>query len=385
MIYLNNAATSWPKPEAVYRIADQYLRCLTGSPGRGTHEAALAAGRALLESRELLADLFGINEPEKIVFTSNATEALNLAIRGLLKPGDHVVISSMEHNSVARPLFALQTQGVEVTIIDCAPVGTLHPAAVERALRPNTKLICLTHASNVTGTILPIEEVGAIARRHKIYFMVDAAQTAGEVPLNVEEARIDLLVFTGHKGLFGPPGTGGLYLRHPEVVAPLKYGGTGSQSELLSQPEIMPDKFESGTLNSPGIAALGAGVKFILETGLEAIRKHTRELTAMLLEGLKELPDVTIYGPPDVATRVPVISLNVKGISPGEASAWLAAKYDIVTRSGLHCAPLAHKTIGTLETGTLRLSPGFFNTAEEVEQVIEALRELVREVQKRDS
>jgi cysteine desulfurase family protein len=380
LIYLNNAATSWPKPEAVYRTADQYLRCLRGSPGRGGYGEALAAGRAVLETRELLARLFGIAAPEKIVFTANATEALNLVIRGFLEPGDHVIMSSMEHNSVARLLFVLQQEGVDVSIINCAADGTLDLTAVEGIIRSRTRLICLTHASNVTGTIMPISELGAIAGRHKIYFLVDAAQTAGEIPLDIDGAQIDFLAFTGHKGLFGPPGTGGLYLRYPEIISPLQYGGTGSQSELLSQPQMMPDRFESGTLNAPGIAALGAGVKFILETGLEAIRGHARELTAMFMEGLKELPGITIYGPADISRRLPVISLNMKGISPGEASTWLAAKYDIVTRSGLHCAPLAHKTIGTIKTGTLRFSLSFFNTAYEVRQTVAALQELAQEV-----
>lgn len=382
LVYLNNAATSWPKPEVVYRVADKYLRSPSGTPGRVSHEGDLAVGRSLLETRELLAALFGTEKPENIVFTANATEGLNLVIMGLLEPGDHVVASSMEHNSVARPLYALQEKGVEVSVVECGSDGALDPDAVKRAITARTKLICLTHASNVTGTIMPIDSVGLIAKEHGAYFLVDAAQTAGEIPINVERSYIDFLVFTGHKGLFGPPGTGGVYLRRPEVVRPLKYGGTGSRSELLIQPQILPDRFESGTLNFPGIAGLGAGVKFILKTGLDVIRKHNQELTAMLLDGLKTIPGVITYGPNDVAGRVPVISINIKGVSPGEAGTWLAHRYGVVTRSGLHCAPLAHKTIGTLKTGTLRLSMSFFNTSDDVDLALKALRELVREIRK---
>jgi cysteine desulfurase family protein len=382
LVYLNNAATTWPKPESVYRAADRCLRSLTGTPGRGGHPGVVSAGRLLLETRETLAALFGAGEPEKIVFTANATEALNLVLRGLLRPGDHVITTGLEHNSVARPLTALSAQGVEVTILPCSPSGSLEMARVQEAIRPHTRLIAMTHASNVTGALLPVEEVGALARKHGILFLVDAAQTAGEVPIDVEAAEIDFLAFTGHKALFGPPGTGGLYIRDPEALPPLKYGGTGSRSESLDQPDFAPDKFESGTPNLPGIAALGEGVRFVLQTGLAAIARHNRELTARLLEGLKTIPGLTVYGPPGPEGRLPVVSVNLQGLSPGEAAAWLAAKYEIVTRPGLHCAPLAHRTLGTLETGTLRLSPGFFNTAQEIDLALEALRELAREVRR---
>ncbi|OIQ60618.1 putative cysteine desulfurase [Moorella thermoacetica] len=381
MIYLNNAATSWPKPETVYQAHDAYLRHLSGSVNRGAGGASLDAGRAVLETRELLAGFFNIREPEQVIFTPNATEALNLALQGLLEPGDHVVISSLEHNAVARPLHALQEKGVEYTIVNCDSRGRLNPGDVERAIGPRTRLICLTHASNVTGTILPVNEVGEIARRHHLQYLVDTAQTAGEIPVDVEAAGITLLAFTGHKGLLGPPGTGGLYIRYPDAIRPLIYGGTGSRSEHLTQPEVLPDKYESGTVNAPAIAALGAGVRFIRETGLNNIRRHTMELTARLLEGLRRLPGVTLYGPPDSGERVPVVSLNIRGLSPGEASAWLADHYDIVTRPGLHCAPLAHQTIGTLQTGTLRLSPGFFNTAAEIEAALAAIKELTEVIQ----
>ena len=377
MIYLNNAATSWHKPEVVYQTNDAYLRNLSGSINRGTGGATLDAGRAVLETRELVADFFNIREPEQVIFTANATEALNLALQGLLVAGDHVVISSLEHNAVTRPLQALQDRGVGYTVVNCGPGGRLNPRELEEAIGPRTRLICLTHASNVTGIILPVNEVGEIARRHHLQYLVDTAQTAGEIPVDVEAAGVTLLAFTGHKGLLGPPGTGGLYIRYPETVRPLIFGGTGSRSELLTQPEILPDKYESGTINAPAIAALGAGIRFIQETGLDNIRRHTLELTARLLEGLRRLPGITLYGPPDTSERVPVVSINISGLSPGEASAWLADHYDIVTRPGLHCAPLAHRTIGTLQTGTLRLSPGYFNTKAEIEATLAAIEELV--------
>ncbi|WP_258359161.1 aminotransferase class V-fold PLP-dependent enzyme [Moorella sulfitireducens] len=379
MIYLNNAATSWPKPEGVYQKADTSLRQLVGSVNRGINRGSLDAAMAVLETRELLASFFNIREPENVVFTCNATAALNLALQGLLEAGDHVIISSMEHNAVVRPLYALKKMGVDFTIIPCAADGTLDPRAVEKAVEPRTRLICLTHASNVTGTIMPIFEVGEIARRHHLQYLVDTAQTAGEIPIDVEAAGITLLAFTGHKGLLGPPGTGGLYIRYPDTVNPLIYGGTGSNSELPGQPEIMPDKYESGTINAPAIAALGAGVKFIQETGLEEIRRHTLMLTGMLLEGLRQMPEVTVYGPA-AERRVAVVSINIRGIGAGEAGAWLAEHYEIVTRSGLHCAPLAHRTIGTLATGTLRLSPGYFNTPAEIEATLAAIRELIEVV-----
>jgi selenocysteine lyase/cysteine desulfurase len=266
---------------------------------------------------------------------------------------------------------------VRFTIVAASPDGTLNPLSIEQAIESRTRLICLNHASNVCGTITPVNEVGEIARRYKLQYLVDTSQTAGEIPVDVETAAITLLAFTGHKGLLGPPGSGGLYIRYPEQVKPLLYGGTGSRSELFSQPDILPDKYESGTLNAPAIAALGAGIKYIQQKGLEQVRRHTQELTALLLEGLLALPGVTVYGCRNAAQMVPVISLNIAGMSAGEASTWLADHYDIITRAGLHCAPLAHRTIGTLDQGTLRLSPGVFTTAPEIEKTIAAIKELL--------
>ncbi len=378
MIYLNNAATSWPKPEAVYVKADACLRHLSGSANRGAGEMALLSGREILETRELVADFFAVQKPEQIIFTANATEGLNLALQGLLNAGDHVIISSMEHNALVRPLSALRGKGITYTIATCSPDGTLNLQAIEKAINTKTKLICLTHASNVCGTIMPINEVGDIARRYKLQYLVDAAQSAAEIPINVETAAISLLVFTGHKILMGPPGIGGLYIRNPDIIKPLIYGGTGSKSEMISQPDLLPDKYESGTLNVPAIAALGAGIKFIQKTGLDNIRRHNQELVALLLEGLQSIGGIVIYGVKDAKKMVPVVSINIEGISAGEASNWLAKHHDIATRAGLHCAPLAHRTMGTLNQGTLRLSPGFFTTAAEIHQTIDAIKELVK-------
>lgn len=375
-IYLDNAATSWPKPESVYRAVDHFNRKLGASPGRGSHRRSVISGQILLETRESLAGLFNIKDSSRIAFTVNVTEAINIALKGLLDPGDHVVISSMEHNAVVRPLHALKDKGVELTVVRCSPDGTLDPSLLEQALTLRTRLVCLLHASNITGTIMPVAEVGRIVRRKGILFMVDAAQSAGVLPVDVEEQNIDLLAFTGHKGLLGPQGTGGLYIRPGLDVRPLVEGGTGSQSERVDQPDFMPDRFESGTPNTPGIAGLNAGVQFIQETGLEKIRQHEQELTDALIQGLREIKGVILYGPCDSRRQTAVVSFNIEDRDCGEVSFLLDQKYGIQSRSGLHCAPLAHRTMGTLKRGACRLSPGFFNTMEDIHKVIKAVYEI---------
>lgn len=375
-IYFDNAATSWPKPEEVYRAVDDCLRNYGANPGRGGHRLSLQAGRMVLETRECLAFLFNVPDSSRLVFTANVTEAINLALKGLLNPGDHVVITSMEHNAVVRPLWGLKATRVEVTVVNCSPEGHLEPEAVERALRPNTRLVCVNHASNVVGTIQPIGEVGKITARHGVLFLVDCAQTAGVLPLDVQKMGIDLLAFTGHKGLLGPTGTGGLYIREGIELRPLKEGGTGSRSEMLTQPEEMPDRYESGTLNTTGLAGLGAGVKFILKEGLEKILQHERELTAQIIEGLRGIKGVVLYGPRRVEERTAVVSFNLKDQEASQVSFALDQVFNIATRAGLHCAPLAHQTIGTLEMGTVRVSPGYFNTTKEVEHFLSAVHYL---------
>jgi len=382
MTYLDNAATSWPKPPAVAREMVRFLEEIGANPGRSGHRLSVEAGRLVYQAREALAALFDLPDPLRIVFAPNATYALNLALRGLLHPGDHVITSGMEHNAVMRPLRALEAQGVALTVVPCAPDGTLDPEAVRRALRPETALIVLNHASNVCGTILPVAEVGRIARQAGRLFLVDAAQTAGVLPISMQEMKIDLLAFTGHKGLLGPTGTGGLAIgeRVPlERFEPLVRGGTGSRSEYETQPDFLPDKFESGTLNAVGLAGLLAGLNYLQERGLAAIRAQELALTGRLLAGLQGIPGATVYGPPDPARRVAVVSFNLAGLLPSEVALLLDERYDIACRPGLHCAPAAHRTLGTFPAGTVRFSLGPFNTAEEVDRAIQAVSSLAEE------
>jgi cysteine desulfurase family protein len=325
--------------------------------------------------RGLLAELFNVRDPSRIVFTLNCTEALNLALQGLLRPGDHVLTSGMEHNSMIRPLMALGVTGVEHTVVSCNQRGELNPSDLEQALQPNTRFIALNHASNVTGTLLPIAEAGLFARRHGLTFLVDAAQTAGIFPIDVEALNIDLLAFPGHKGLYGPPGTGGLYIRDGISLTPLRYGGTGSQSESEEQPEIVPDMFESGTVNTVGIAGLGAGVEFLLQEGMERILEHETVLLEQLRTGLSEIPGMIIYGPGG-QPQAPVLSVNIRDSDSGEVGFLLDRIHQIGVRSGLHCAALAHRTLGTTKQGTVRFGLSYFNTAEEIQQAIEAMAEL---------
>lgn len=381
LIYLDNAATSWPKPPEVIRAMVRFMEEVGANPGRSAHRLSVEAARVLYEAREALADLFHIPDPLRIVFCPNATEAINLALKGLLRPGDHAITSSMEHNAVMRPLRALEREGVELTVVLCSPEGFLDPADLEGAIRPNTRLVVLNHASNVVGTILPVAEAGEIARRHGLLLLVDAAQTAGAYPIDVEAAKIDLLAFTGHKSLFGPMGTGGLYIGERvnlEEFEPLKRGGTGSRSELEEQPNFLPDMCESGTPNAVGIAGLLAGVRFVLERGMEEIRRHEVELAQRLIEGLSAIPGVTVYGGHDAHRQTATVSFNIEGLSPSEVGLRLDEEYGILCRVGLHCAPAAHKTIGTFPKGTVRFGLGYFNTPEEVERAVEAVREMAK-------
>jgi len=375
MIYLDNAATSWPKPETMYRTIDEFMRRSGANPGRSGHRMSIDAGRAVYGAREALAELFHVPDPLRIVFTKNATESLNLVMSGILRPGDHAITSSMEHNSVMRPLRALEQKGIELTVIQCSPQGTLDPRNVETAIRPNTRLIVLTHASNVVGTVMPVADVGAIAHRKGILFCVDAAQTAGAFPLDVEAAHIDLLAITGHKSLFGPQGTGGLWIRKgvEAVLEPLMRGGTGSRSESEFQPDFLPDKYESGTPNTAGLAGLEAGVTFVLSEGVETIRAREEYLTRLLIEGLQSIPGVTVYGTGEVARQTAAVSFNIGGVTPSEVAVRLEDEHDVLCRPGLQCAPVAHRTIGTFPLGTVRLSPGYFTRDDEIERALEAV------------
>ena len=378
IIYFDNAATSWPKPEETFRAMEHYLREIGGNPGRSGHRLSLDAARIVLEARDAVAELFGIEDALQVVFTKNATEALNLATQGLLRPGDHVITSSMEHNSVMRPLRSLEKQGVEITVLSCSSAGELDPADLFPVLRPNTRAIYLTSASNVTGTLMPLAEVGRIARENGLIFCVDAAQAGGSFPLNVAELGVDLLAFTGHKSLYGPQGTGGLYIRKglEKEICPLMTGGTGSRSEFEEQPDFLPDKFESGTPNTVGLAGLEAGVRFVLRQGVAQIRAHEVHLTGLLLDGLQAIPGVTLFGPESPLQRIAVVSFAIQGLSPAEISLALDEEENIMSRPGLHCSPSAHRTIGTFPVGTTRFSLGAFNTVEQVHTALEAVSRL---------
>ncbi len=376
MIYLDNAATSRPKPPEVIKAMNDFLDNVCANSGRSGHRLAIQASRIVYDARESLAELFNITDPLQIVFTMNATESLNLALLGILQNGDHVITSSMEHNSIMRPLRVMETQGVEISVVGCSQQGFLDPDNLKKLIKKNTKLIALNHASNVTGSIQPVREIGNIAREHDLLFLLDTAQTAGACPIDVEEMYIDLLAFTGHKSLCGPQGIGGLYIREGISLKPLKYGGTGSRSDEEYQPDFMPDKYESGTLNLVGIAGLGEGVRYVMEKGIGFIRERERKLTQNLIDGLLAIPDVKVYGGLDAKNQVGVVSFDIQGLSSSESSMYLEDEFDILCRSGLHCAPSAHKTIKTFPEGTIRFSLGIFSNQDDVHRSVNAVRKI---------
>ncbi len=373
MPYFDNAATTFPKPESVYRAMDDFLRHCAGNPGRGAHRLSLAASQVIDETRQRIARLFNAPNPDRIIFAANTTDALNIALHGVLKPGDHVVTTTMEHNAVVRPLYALQQQGVQVTRVPCAADGSIEPEQIVAAMRPETHLVVMIHASNVIGVILPVQAVGAMVRERGAILLVDAAQSAGVLPIDVQAMNIDLLAFPGHKGLFGPPGTGGLVVGERVQLRPIRQGGTGTRSEQEEQPVGLPEGLETGTLNSVGIAGLGAGVRFILEEGIEKISAHETALIERLLAGLRTIPGLTVYGPADPGRQVGVVSVRLDHWEPMDLGVALDQEFDIAVRTGLHCAPQAHRTIGTFPTGTVRLAPGYFSTFDDVDRVVEAL------------
>ena len=379
MIYIDNSATSWPKPPRVKEAMIRFMEDVGANPGRSGHRLSIEAARVMYEAREALAALFHAMDPLRIVFTLNATESLNLALKGLLKPGDHVITSSMEHNSVMRPLRHLEGDGIELTVIPCSKEGVLDPGDVEKKIKSNTRMVVLTHASNVTGAMLPIREVGALTRKHNLLFLADSAQTAGACPIDMEKDGIDLLAFTGHKSLYGPQGTGGLVIgervQEKEMI-PLKEGGTGSRSEFEQQPDFLPDRFESGTPNGPGFAGLLAGLQFVLTEGVEKIRQQEGRLIGKLIVGLKELPGVKIYGPENGKQRIATLSFNIEGRTPSDVSTHLEREFSILCRPGLHCAPAAHRTLGTFPEGTVRFSLGAFTTEDDVNFVIGAVAKI---------
>lgn len=378
MIYLDNAATTMHKPQCVI---DAVVRAMSsmGNAGRGANDASLSASRIIYDTRERLCRMFGGTSPKQVVFTCNSTESLNIAIRGVLNPGDHVITTVLEHNSVLRPLYEMEKKGVRLTIVGCDEKGRLNVEELENAICEDTKLIACTNGSNLTGNYVDVGAIGEIAHRHNVLFLVDASQTAGVFPIDVQKMNIDILCFTGHKGLLGPQGTGGMYVREGLGIRPLKSGGTGVQTYNKEQPKEMPTALEAGTLNGHGIAGLHAALCYLEETGIDAIRKREQELMRKFYEGVKDIPEVTVYGDFEQEERCAVVTLNIGDYDSGEVSDALLTDYGISTRSGGHCAPLMHGALGTVEQGAVRFSFSHYNTDEEVETAIRAVRELAQE------
>ena len=375
-IYLDNAATSFPKPPRVYERLRSYLEEYGACPGRGSYEMARQAEAVVEETRRLLAELFHAGDARRIIFALNATDALNIAIKGVLRSGDHVITTVLEHNSVARPLNRMERRGlIRVTRVGVSTDGLVDPEEIRRAWTNRTTLVAVIHGSNAVGSLQPITEIGAIVRERGALFLVDASQTAGAVPIDVDASRIDLLAFPGHKALLGPPGTGGLYVGPRAELTPWREGGTGVFSELPLQPDELPYALEAGSPNTLGLAGLRESVRFILQYGVEWIRAHELSLTGRLLEGLRGEGRFTVYGPKDLERRVAVVSLTVEGCPPDQVGEFLHREYGIAVRTGLHCAPGAHRAMGTFPLGTVRVSPGYFTTAGEIDRCLEALRD----------
>jgi cysteine desulfurase / selenocysteine lyase len=381
MIYLDNAATSWPKPPEVIKAISEVTEQAGGNPGRSGHRLSIAAARVIYNCREKVAEFFNVPDAMRVIFTANATQAINLALLGILKPGDNVVTTSMEHNAVMRPLRFLEKKGVILHIAQCAADGTLDIKEISKLISSQTRLVVMTQASNVSGTVLPVAEVTAKAHEFGVPVLVDASQSAGAIPIDMMGFGIDLLAFTGHKELLGPTGTGGMVI-HPgfdiSLMQPLVFGGTGSRSESEKQPEDLPDKFESGTANLMGIAGLSAGLDWINSRGLWSIRDHNILLTKALIEGLSVIPGVKIYGTLNVENSVAIVSFTISGKIVSHIGFQLDENYDILCRVGLHCAPAAHKTLGSFPEGTVRLSLGIFTTMEDIYKTLKAIQEVAR-------
>ena len=378
MIYLDNAATTMHKPKEVIDAVVCAMSSM-GNAGRGANEASLSASRIIYDTREKLCRFFHGENPRQIVFTNNSTESLNIAIKGLLNPGDHVITTMLEHNSVLRPLYEMKEKGVELTIIESDKNGRFRLEDMEAAIRPNTKMIVCTNGSNLTGNYVPLKPVGELAKKHDILFVVDASQTAGVFPIDVQDMMIDVLCFTGHKGLLGPQGTGGMYVKEGIKIRPLKAGGSGVQTYSKTHPAEMPTALEAGTLNGHGIAGLHAAMSYLEETGVDHIRAREQELMWRFYEGVKDIPEITIYGDFSTKERCAIVTLNIGEYDSSEVSDALLTEYSISTRPGGHCAPLMHEALGTVEQGAVRFSFSHYNTEEEVDTAIEAVRELAKD------
>lgn len=373
--YFDNSATSFPKPESVYKCVEKAVRLYGANPGRGGHRMAVEASQAIYETREKVASLFNIKNPLQIAFTYNSTYALNFAVKGAVPKDSHIITTSLEHNSVLRPVFYEKDENnAHVSIIEPSEDGNIHSEDIIAAMKPDTKAVVLTHMSNVTGTIIDLLPITTEARKRNILTIVDVSQSAGFLDIDVEEMKIDILCFTGHKSLFGIQGTGGIYIREGIPFSPIIEGGTGSFSKMKRQPHSMPEALEAGTLNTPGIVSLGAGIDFINSIGLENIRKHEYSLTEKFIEGIKNIEEIIIYGP---EKRGPVVTLNIKGVDSGDLAAYLDEEYAILTRAGIHCAPLAHESMHSGENGGVRFSFGYFNTEEDITYAINTLKNIV--------
>lgn len=375
MIYLDSAATSLLRPPSVGEAVLKAMQTF-GNPGRGSHPAALNATRCVLQARQAVSDLLG-STPDQIVFTSNATESLNLTLHGLLSPEDHVITTALEHNSVLRPLYRLQAQGMGLSVIDIDGKGALDYDGLHRCLRKNTKAVVCTHAGNLTGLLVNLNIIAEFCSENNLLFILDAAQTAGVYPIHAAEMGIDVLCFTGHKGLLGPQGTGGLCIRHGLTIAPLKVGGGGIKSYAKEHPQEMPESLEAGTLNTHGIAGLLAGIQYIRKTGLDIIRNRELMLSKQFIDGISDIEGIQVYRN-TINDYAPIVALNVSSLNSGEVADILAVEYGICVRAGAHCAPLAHIALGTREQGAVRFSFSSFNTEDEVQTAIEALSEITR-------
>ncbi|MGI5838522.1 MAG: aminotransferase class V-fold PLP-dependent enzyme [bacterium] len=377
-LYMDSGATSFPKAPGVAERVYEYLKNIGTNVNRSTYSASLAAERVVFETRELLCSFFGYNKPENVVFTKNITESLNVLIKGLFRDGDHVIVSSMEHNAVMRPLSSLASRGVTFSRVMCQEDGSLRAADLLPLLRPNTKGVVMTHASNVSGTILPLAEVGGICRKYGLRFIVDTAQTAGAITVDMEDLGADAIAFTGHKGLLGPQGIGGFVVRDnlADELSTLIEGGTGSMSDTEIQPSYMPDKFEAGTLNVPGIYGLNTALQYLSDTGIHVIYEKEMQLSSILLERLLEMNHVKIIGKKTAEGRTGIISIDFKGKDNGDMAYRLASEFGIMTRSGMHCAPSAHKTLGTFPRGTVRFGLSHFLTEADIQYAADCVAKL---------
>lgn len=377
MIYFDSAATSYYRPDSVALAVADAIRHM-GNSSRGIHDAALDASRTIFEVREKLGEMFGCGSSQ-IVFSSNVTESLNTAVLGLLRPGDHVVTTVMEHNSVLRPLYLVEQRGVELTFAECDAFGRVSPEKIQSLFRSNTRAVVCTHASNLTGNLMDIRKIGQAAHEQGILMIVDGAQTAGIFPVDLIKDHVDVFCFTGHKSLLGPQGTGGMAVRQGLVIEPLKVGGSGIKTFEKGQPRQMPEVLEAGTLNGHGIAGLGAGIDYIKAQSMEKLRQKEFRLTRIFYEGICEVPGVCVYGDFTKEERAPIVSLNIKDMPSGEVSRFLVEDYGICTRSGGHCAPLMHEAFGTKKQGMVRFSFSSFNTEEQIKKAVGAVKEIAEE------